>query len=168
MAKSGINCPNQLLNFIDVFWLTKKPTVHDLSIFSWGIILDLDFQLLIDLTSVLSAERYINFRFLLRTSLKLDWNFLRDDSNNCTVGLIIFSCSFKFKRGRREQLLLYEKNPCTLIATSCVMDYWNSEHSIKISNDNESDFFLFKRIEWCQRLRAFFQRFFCCTVIYGF
>lgn len=168
MAKSGINCPNQLLNFIDVFWLTKKPTVHDLSIFSWGIILDLDCQLLIDLTSVLSAERYINFRFLLRTSLKLDWNFLRDDSANCTVGLITFSCSFKFKRGRREQLLLYEKNPCTLIATSCVMDYRNSEHSTKISNDNESDFFLFKRIEWCRRLRAFFQRFFCCTVIYGF
>lgn len=169
MAKSGINCPNQLLNFIDVFWLTKKPTVHDLSIFSWDIILDLYFQLLIDLTSVLSAERYINFRFLLHTSLKLDWNFLRDDSINCTVGLITFSCSFKFKRGRREKLLLYEKNPCTLIATSCVMDYRNSEHSTKISTDNESDFFLFKRIEWCRRLRAFFQWvFFCCTVIYGF
>lgn len=104
-----------------------------------------------------SAERYINFRFLLHTSLKLDWNFLRDDNTNCTVGLITFSCSFKFKRGRREQLLLNEKNPCTLIATSCVMDYRNSEHSTKIYNDNESDFFLYKRIEWCQRLRAFFQ-----------
>lgn len=95
MAKSGINCPNQLLNIIDVFWLTKKPTVHDLSIFSWDIILDLDFQLLIDLTSVLSAERYINFRFLLRISLKLDWNFLREDSANCTGGLITFLLLFQ-------------------------------------------------------------------------
>lgn len=69
--------------------------MHDLSIFSWDIILDLDFQLLIDLTSVLSAERYINFRFLLRTSLKLDWNFLRDDSTNCTVGLITFLLLFQ-------------------------------------------------------------------------